>query len=85
MESKSNRQRVDSEHALIGQTKKGTGKRPGKGKVKSEGSTSQLGKKDLSKIKCFICQKNDHYASYCLEKKKGIGKQQHQVEALTET
>ena len=27
--------------------------------------------KDLSKIKCFICHKNDYQASRCLEKKKG--------------
>jgi hypothetical protein len=36
-----------------------------KGKGKSEESTSQLGKKDLSKIKCFSCHKHDHYASQC--------------------
>ena len=85
MESKANRQGGDSHHALIGQAKKGRGKGPNKGKVKSEESTSYLGKKDLSKIKCFICHKHNHYASQCLEKK-GKGKQQYnQVAASVET
>jgi hypothetical protein len=40
----------------------------------------------LSKIKCFICHKHDHYASQCPEKKKGKGKQQqNQVATSTET
>jgi hypothetical protein len=34
----------------------------------------QLGKKkDLSKIKCFSCHKNEHYVSQFLEKKKVKG------------
>jgi hypothetical protein len=53
----------DDNLALIGQTKKGKGKGPSKGKGKSEDSASQTGKKDLSKIKCFICHKQGHYAS----------------------
>jgi hypothetical protein len=59
--------------ALVSQAKK----RKGKGsKGNSEGETSQSRKKDLSKIKCFTCHKNGHYASQCLEKKKGQGKMQ---------
>jgi hypothetical protein len=38
----------------------------------------------LSKLKCYICHKNGHYASQCLEKKKGKGKTQ-QVAATAET
>ena len=40
----------DSEHALIGQTKKGKGKGHNEGKMKSEELASQLGKKD-SRVK----------------------------------
>jgi hypothetical protein len=63
MESKANKKGGDENLALFGQTNKGRGKRPNKGKGKSEESASQPGKKDLSKIKCFICHKHDHYAS----------------------
>jgi hypothetical protein len=63
MESKGSRDGGDSDHALIGQTKKGKGKGPSKGKGKSEDSASQTRKKDLSKIKCFICHKQRHCAS----------------------
>jgi hypothetical protein len=38
----------------------------------------------LSKIKCFACHKSGHYASQCLEKKKGRGKLQ-QVATSAET
>jgi hypothetical protein len=48
------------------------------------GETSQSGKKELSKIKCFVCHKSGHDASQCLEKKKGQGKSQ-QVASSTET
>jgi hypothetical protein len=74
MESKANKKGGDENLALFGQSNKGRGKGPNKGKGKSEESTSQPGKKDLSKIKCFICHKHGHYASQCLEKKKGKGK-----------
>jgi hypothetical protein len=70
MESKGNREGGDNDHALIGQTKKGRGKGPNKGKGKSEEPASHP-RKDLNKIKCFICHKNGHYASQCMEKKKG--------------
>jgi hypothetical protein len=43
MESKGSRQRGDSDHALIGQTKKGRGKGPNKSKEKSEELASQPG------------------------------------------
>ena len=63
MDSKANKHVGDSDHALIGQTKKGRGKGPNKGKVKSEKSSSNPGKNDSIKIKYFICHKNNHYAS----------------------
>ena len=61
MESKASKQGGGINYALFGQTKKGRGKGPSKGKGKSDESTSQSGKKDLSKIKCFICHKHGHY------------------------
>ena len=85
MESKASKQGGDSDHALIGQAKKSGGKGPSKGEAKIEESTSHARKKDLSKIKCFICHKKNHYASQYSEKKKGKGKQQHQVTSSTET
>jgi hypothetical protein len=40
-------------------------------------SCSQAGiGKDLSKVKCFHCHKKGHYASKCLERKKGINRMQ---------
>jgi hypothetical protein len=63
MESKSNISGGDNDHTLIGQINKCKGKGPSKGKEKSEDPTSQLMKKDLIKIKCFIFHKNGHYAS----------------------
>jgi hypothetical protein len=63
--------------ALISKMKKdnkkgGLGKGQ-KGKKEDLGSSNQ-GKKDLSHIKCFKCQKFGHFASQCHEKK-GKGKQ----------
>jgi hypothetical protein len=85
MESKVNKKGGDENLTLCGQSNKGRGKGLNEGKGKSEESTSQSGKKDLHKIKCFLCHKNDHYASHCPEKK-GKGKQQQkQVEAFAET
>jgi hypothetical protein len=63
MDSKVGKKDGGDNLALTSQTKKGKGKGPNKGKGKSEESTSQPGKKDLSKIKCFICHKHDCYAS----------------------
>jgi hypothetical protein len=55
-------------------------KRKGKGSVKRNTGgepTSQAGKKrDLSKVKCFACHRSGHYASQCLESKKGNIKSQ---------
>jgi hypothetical protein len=64
--------------ALINKMKKGNKKGgPGKGQKgkKEDSSSSNQGKKDLSHIKCFKCQKFGHFASQCHEKK-GKGKQQ---------
>jgi hypothetical protein len=72
MEPKAIKKGGDENLALFGSSNKGRGKGSSKGKGKSEESTSQPGK-DLSKIKCFICHKHGHYASECLEKKKGKG------------
>ena len=76
----------DNDHALFGQTNKVRGKGPIKGKVKGENSTSCTRNKDLSKAKCFICNKHGHYPSQFLEKKKGKGNQQQiRVSTSTET
>jgi hypothetical protein len=49
-----------------------------KGKPKTQGITSpskqqgkpkKKGEKDLSKVKCWCCQKMGHYAVTCLERK----------------
>jgi hypothetical protein len=61
--------------ALVSKTRKGKGKGS---KGNSEESTSHPDKKDLSKIKCFMCHKYGNYASQCLNKKKGKS-QSHQV------
>ena len=39
-------------------------------------------KKDSSKIKCFVCRKNDHYAFQCSKNKKGKGKTQRVAESI---
>jgi hypothetical protein len=54
MESKTGKEVGEEKLALFGQSNKGRGKGPIKGKGKIEESTSYLEKKDLSKIKCFI-------------------------------
>jgi hypothetical protein len=61
MESKLDKRDGEENLALFGQSNKGKGKGPNKGKGKSEESTSQQGKKNLSKIKRFSCHKNGHY------------------------
>jgi hypothetical protein len=55
--------------ALSSQAKKGKGKVR---KNRGGDSSSQVGTgKDLSKVKCFHYHKKGHYASQCLERKKG--------------
>jgi hypothetical protein len=63
-ESKASRQGDGEENlSLVSKAKKGKEKGS---KGNNEGATSQPGKKkDLSKIKCFTCHKNRHYASEC--------------------
>jgi hypothetical protein len=65
--------------ALASQAKKG------KGKVRMNtggDSSSQAGtRKDLSKVNCFHCHKKGHYASQCLERKKGGNRMQLEVSA----
>jgi hypothetical protein len=73
MEPKADKKDGEENLALFGQSNKGRGKGSNKGKRKCEESTSQRRKKDLSKIKCFNCHKQNHYASQCPDKKKGKG------------
>jgi hypothetical protein len=75
MESKADKKGGDDNQTLFGQAKKDKGKGPNKGKGKNEESTPQQGEKDLSNIECFIYHKHKHYASHCLDKKKGKGQQ----------
>jgi hypothetical protein len=84
-ESKGNKQGGSEENlALVSKTRKGKGKSSSK-KGNNDGGSSQPGKKkDLSKIKCFSCHKNGHYASQCLEKKKK-GNEKMQTTTSTET
>jgi hypothetical protein len=74
MESKVGKEDGEENLALFGASNKGRGKGPNKGKGKSEKSTSEPGKKDLSKIECFNCHKHGHYTSHCPDKK-GKGQQ----------
>jgi hypothetical protein len=83
MESKASKNGSDENLALFGQTNKDRGKGINKVKGKSEELSSQPGNKDLSKIKCFICHKHDHYESQFLKKKKGKGKQQQKKVATS--
>lgn len=66
--------------SLIGQAKKGKGQEPIKGKGRSEQSTSQSRKKELSEIKCFICHKHGNCASQFQDKKKEKGKRQQHLQ-----
>jgi hypothetical protein len=62
----------DENLSLSSQTKKGKGKvrKNTGGDLFSQADTG----KDLSKVKCFHCHKKGHYASQCLERKKGGNK-----------
>jgi hypothetical protein len=67
----------DENITLASQAKKGKFK-----KFASGESTSQDGKKkDMSKLECYACRKFGHYASQCLNKKKGGNKTQSEVVA----
>jgi hypothetical protein len=66
---------ADENLSLVSKTKKGKGKVFKK--VDSQGEGQQSGqKRDMSKIKCYIFHKNDHFASQCPQRKKGKGKSQ---------
>jgi hypothetical protein len=61
--------------------------RKGKGKVRmntgGDSSSQASTGKELSKVNCFHCHKKGHYASQCLERKKGGNKMQPYVAAST--
>lgn len=66
----------DENLALINKMKKGKGNFfIKKGNNEGEGHHFEK-KKEISKIKCFVCHKQDHYASQCQEKKDGKDKTQ---------
>jgi hypothetical protein len=74
---------ADENLALVSKTKKGKAKVFKK--VDSQGEGQQSGqKRDMSKIKCYICHKNGHFASQCPLRKKNKGKPQT-VAAAAET
>jgi hypothetical protein len=59
-------------------------KRKGNGSWKNtarKASPEQGKNKDLSKVKCYACHKQGHYASHCPERKKGGNKMQLDVVA----
>jgi hypothetical protein len=60
---------------LVSKTKKGKGKVVNKGDSQGEGQQSRQ-KRDISKIKCYICHKNGHFASQCPQRTKVQGKPQ---------
>ena len=69
-ESKRNKQVSSNDNlSLVSKKRKGKEKSSSK-KGNNDGGSSQPGKKDLSKIKCFSCHKNGNYASQCPKKKK---------------
>jgi hypothetical protein len=58
----------DEENLAIGHVKKGKGK----AKQNQGGGAASQGKKDMSKVKCFACNKFGHYVGQCPNKKKGM-------------
>jgi hypothetical protein len=56
----------DENQALAAHARKGKGK----GSTRGETSIEQWKKKDLSKVKCFACHKQGHYASQCPQQKR---------------
>jgi hypothetical protein len=63
----------DENQALAAHTRKGKGK----GSTRREGSPEQWKNKDLSKVKCFACHKQGHYA-YVHYERKGSNRHQQQ-------
>jgi hypothetical protein len=83
MESKANKKGGDENLALFGQQIRAKVKDPTRVRERVRSQPHSQGKKDLSKIKCFICHKHSHYASQCPDKKKGKGKQQQKQVATS--
>ena len=67
MQSSSSHHRDDEDNVALAPK----GKKKKKFKKGSNGTEQQNGeKKDMSKVKCFACQKFGHYAGQCPNKKK---------------
>lgn len=73
MATKVKGERDEENFALLGHARMGKGAAKVK---KGEGGSSQDGKKDISKVKCFACHKIGHYVSQCINKKEDKGKAQ---------
>jgi hypothetical protein len=72
IESKNNQRGSDDDiQALAAHARKGKGNGSRKKNPRREASPEQGKKKDLSKVKGFVCHKQGHYASQCPERKKG--------------
>jgi hypothetical protein len=81
LECCSKKQKEVEDLVLVRRMGKGNKKEHKKGKKED----SNRGKKDLSNVKCLRCHQKGHYASQCLERKKGKAKPEKQVERSTST